>query len=122
MLRLFNKLRIGEKIGLGFGFVCILFLGVIWQHQVTLKRTLFEYQGLLDVFEVKKSAALNIGRFVLAARSAEKNFLIHRQLLDAVQVGQYVGQAQEEAFILEKIDVEGFEVGKRIISSHKKLP
>ena len=50
MLRLFNKLRIGEKIGLGFGFVCILFLGVIWQHQMTLKRTLSEYQGLLDVF------------------------------------------------------------------------
>jgi PAS domain S-box-containing protein len=114
MLRLFNKLRIGEKIGLGFGFVCILFLGVIWQHQMTLKRSLSEYQGLLDVFEAKKSFALNIGRFMLAARSAEKNFLIHRKPLYAARVGQYVGQVQEEANKLKKIDVEGFEVGKHI--------
>jgi methyl-accepting chemotaxis protein len=114
MLRLFNKLRIGEKIGLGFGFVCILFLGVIWQHQMTLKRTLSEYQVLLDVFEAKKSFALNIGRFTLAARSAEKNFLIHRKPLYAASVGQYVEQVQAEAFKLEKIDFEGSEVGKRI--------
>ena len=114
MLRLFNKLRIGEKIGLGFGFVCILFLGVIWQHQMTLKWTLSEYQELLDVFEAKKNFALNMGRFMLAARSAEKDFLIHRKPLYAVQVGQYVGQVQEEAIKLEKIDVEGLETGKRI--------
>ena len=114
MLRLFNKLRIGEKIGLGFGFVCILFLGVIWQHQMTLKRTLSEYQGLLDVFEAKKSFALNIGRFTLAARSAEKNFLIQRKPQYAASVGQYVGQVQAEASKLEKIDLEGLEVGRRI--------
>nr|MBC8463880.1 PAS domain S-box protein [Deltaproteobacteria bacterium] len=114
MLRLFNKLRIGEKIGLGFGFVCILFLGVIWQQQMTLKRTVSEYQGVLDVFEAKKSFALNIGRITLAARNAEKNFLIHKKPLYAKRVGQYVAQVQEEAFKLEKIGFESFEVARRI--------
>ena len=120
MLRLFNKLRIGEKIGLGFGFVCILFLGVIWQHQMTLQRTLSDYQGLLDVFEAKKSFALNIGRFTLAARSAEKNFLIHRKPSYAASVEQYVGKVQAEASKLEKIDFEGLEVGRRISDLIKK--
>ena len=31
-----RKLRIGEKIGFGFGIVGLLFLGVVWQYHDTL--------------------------------------------------------------------------------------
>jgi len=114
MVRFFNNLRIGEKIGLSFGLVGLLFLGVIWQYQMTLKQSLSDYQRLLDVFEVKKSLTLNIERFMLEARRAEKDFLIHRKEAAADEVTQYVGRIREEAVKLKKIDADAMAVGKQI--------
>jgi PAS domain S-box-containing protein len=114
MVRFFNNLRIGEKIGLSFGLVGLLFLGVIWQYQMTLKQSLSDYQRLLDVFEAKKSLTLNIERFMLEARLAEKDFLIHREVAAADKVTRYVGRIQEEAVKLKKIDADALAVGKQI--------
>ena len=118
MVRFFNNLRIGEKIGLSFGLVGLLFLGVIWQYQMTLKQSLSDYQRLLDVFEVKKSLTLNIERFMLEARRAEKDFLIHRKEAAADKVTQYVGRIREEAVKLKKIDADALAVGKQISMLH----
>lgn len=114
MVRFFNKLRIGEKIGLSFGLVGLLFLGVIWQYQTTLKQSLSDYQRLLDVFEAKKSFALNIERFMLEARRAEMDFLIHRKEAAVDRVAQYVGRVEDEAAKLKKIDAEALAVGDKI--------
>lgn len=114
MVRFFNNLRIGEKIGLGFGLVGLLFLGVIWQYQMTLKQSLSDYQRLFDVFEIKKSLTLNIERFMLEARQAEKDFLIHRKEAVADKVTQYVGRIRQEAVKLKKIDADALAVGKQI--------
>ncbi len=114
MVRFFNNLRIGEKIGLGFGLVGLLFLGVIWQYQMTLKQSLSDYQRLLDVFEAKKSLTLNIERFMLEARRAEKDFLIHRKQAATDNVTQYVGRIREEAVKLKNIDAEALAVGEQI--------
>lgn len=114
MVRFFNNLRIGEKIGLSFGLVGLLFLGVIWQYQMTLKQSLSDYQRLLDVFEFKKSLTLNIERFMLEARRAEKDFLIHRKEAAADKVTQYVGRIREEAVKLKKIDADALAAGKQI--------
>ena len=35
-----RSLRIGEKIGFGFGIVGLLFLGVIWGYHSTLQQAL----------------------------------------------------------------------------------
>jgi hypothetical protein len=114
MVRFFNNLRIGEKIGLSFGLVGLLFLGVIWQYQMTLKQSLSDYQRLLDVFEAKKSLTLNIERFMLDARLAEKDFLIHREAAASDKVTQYVGRIREEAAKLKKIDADAQTVSNQI--------
>jgi PAS domain S-box-containing protein len=114
MVRFFNNLRIGEKIGLSFGLVGLLFLGVIWQYQMTLKQSLSDYQRLLDVFEARKSLTSNIERFMLEARLAEKDFLIHREAAAADKVTRYVGRIREEAVRLKKIDADALIVGKEI--------
>ena len=114
MVRFFNNLRIGEKIGLSFGLVGLLFLGVIWQYQMTLKQSLSDYQRLLDVFEAKKSLTSNIERLMLEARLAEKNFLIHRQAAAAEKVTRYVDRIRQEAAKLKKIDADALTVGKQI--------
>jgi PAS domain S-box-containing protein len=114
MVRFFNNLRIGEKIGLSFGLVGLLFLGVIWQYQMTLRQSLSDYQRLLDVFEAKKSLTLNIERFMLEARLAEKDFLIHRESAAADKVTRYVGRIREEAVKFKKIDADALTVGKQI--------
>ena len=114
MVRFFNNLRIGEKIGLSFGLVGLLFLGVIWQYQMTLKQSLSDYQRLLDVFEAKKSLTSNIERVMLEARLAEKDFLIHREAAAADKVTRYVGRIRQEAVKLKKIDADALTVGKQI--------
>jgi methyl-accepting chemotaxis protein len=114
MFRFFNNLRIGEKIGLGFGLVGLLFLGVIWQYQMTLKQSLSDYQRLLDVFEAKKSLTLNIELLLLEARRAEKDFLIHRKEAAADKVTQYVDRIRQEAVKLKEIDADALAVGEQI--------
>ena len=114
MVRFFNNLRIGEKIGLGFGLVGLLFLVVIWQYQVTLVKSLSDYQRILDVFEAKKILALNIERFMLEARRAEKDFLIDRKEAAVDKVTQYVGRVREEAVKLKQIDADALIIGEQI--------
>jgi len=120
MVGFFNNLRIGEKIGLSFGLVGLLFLGVIWQYQMTLKQSLSDHQRLLDVFEAKKSLTLNIERFMLEARRAENDFLIHRKEAAVGRVTQYVGRVGEEVVKLKKIDAEALVAGEQI-SQYMKI-
>jgi len=114
MIRFFNNLRIGEKIGLSFGLVCLLFLGVIWQYQTTLKQSLSDYQRLLDVFAARKSLALNIERFMLEARRAEKDFLLHRKKAAIGRITLYIGRVREESVKLKQIDAQALVVGEQI--------
>ena len=103
MGNLFNKLRIGETIGLSFGLVGLLFLGVIWQYHSTLEQSLADYRRLGQVFEAKKSHALNIGRSMLAARRAEKDFLIDRKSKYVEEVQTQVDRVLAEAARLAAI-------------------
>ncbi len=79
MKRLSSQLRIGEKIGLGFVVVCLLFAGVVGYHHHTLRSVIGDYKHLLAVFETRKSLALAIEIEMAAARDAEKAFLIRHQ-------------------------------------------
>ena len=73
-----SKLRIGEKIGVGFALVGLLFVGVVWHDHRTLRAVLGDYHQLQAVFEVRKSLALEMEIEMAAARDAEKSFLIQR--------------------------------------------
>lgn len=114
MKKLFAKLRIGEKIGIGFGLVGLLFLGVIWQYQQTLRSTLADYQQLQEVFGAKKSHALAIEDSMLEARRAEKNFLLTKDERFVPEVAEHVARVMELDGELKKIDAQGAQTGQQI--------
>ena len=74
-----RKLRIGEKIALGFGLVGALFLGVFWQYHVVLGSTMADYQNLLDTYAARKHHVQTIERHILSARALGKEFIISRE-------------------------------------------
>ena len=114
MRKLFVKLRIGEKIGIGFGLVGLLVLGVIWQDHQTLQRALADYQQLQEVFGAKKSYALAIEDSMLEARRAEKNFLLSKDERFVAEVTEHVARVLELDVELKKIDAQGILTGQRI--------
>lgn len=79
MGRLSSRLRIGEKIGLSFGLVGLLFLGVIWHYHASLKQVLGGYERLYDIYETRKSHALEIEIHLAEMRWAESAFLMQRE-------------------------------------------
>ena len=97
--RLASKLRIGEKIGLSFGLVGLLFLGVVWHYQHSLHRVLEGYEGLHAVYETRKSYALDIEVQLAEMRQAESDFLIHREegFADAVASSAHALLASADA-------------------------
>ena len=80
MIDPFNRLRIGERIGISFGIVGLLFLAVIWQYHSSLERALGDYQMLQDVYEAEETHALAIENSMLEARQSEKDFLLTRDM------------------------------------------
>jgi HAMP domain-containing protein len=114
MRNLFVKLRIGEKIGIGFGLIGLLFLGVIWQYHQTLQRALSDYQQLQEVFGAKKSFALAIEDSILEARRAEKNFLLSKDERFVAEVAEHVARVLELDVELKRIDTQGALTGQRI--------
>lgn len=78
MKKLANRLRIGEKIVLGFGAVGLLFLGVIGYYHLNLRETIGSYQDLGRVYVAKQAHAFAIERQLLAMRSAADRFLLTR--------------------------------------------
>jgi len=114
MDKLVSKLRIGEKIGSGFGLVGMLFLGVIWQYNGTLQQSLADYQHLQDVFGAKKSHALAIESSMLGAQRSGMDFLIHRDELFAQDVNRHVEQVLQATSKLGAIDAAAEQTADQI--------
>jgi len=102
--RLFSRLRIGEKIAIGFAVVGLLLAGVIWHYHETLHSVLNDYQELQAVFEQRKSLALEIEIEMAAARDAEKNFLLHRREHFAQELRLHLQAVQQKVSALAAID------------------
>jgi CHASE3 domain sensor protein len=109
-----SKLRIGEKIGIGFALVGLLFVGVIWHDHRTLRSVLDDYHQLQAVFEVRKSLALEIEIEMAAARDAEKSFLIHRQERFASEVDQRLQNLHEKVTALAAVDQQSRQTADEI--------
>ena len=107
-----GKLRIGEKIGFGFGIVGLLFLGVIWQYHSTLAQALNEHRQLQDVHGARKTEATRIESSMLRAQHAEKGFLLSRDERLAHRVYSSLEQAQAAATRMKA--VEGEPVAERL--------
>jgi HAMP domain-containing protein len=104
--KLITHLRIGEKIAIGFGIVGLLFLGVIWQYQDTLNRTLNDYRQLQEIQAASKDRILSIKSELLQARLAEKRFRLKPDVQQAQVLRQHVAAARSEADSLATIDAE----------------
>ena len=104
MKRVVVKLRIGEKIAIGFGSIGLIFLVVIWQYHNTLRNALEDYRGLQNVHEAKKSHAMAIANGILSARVFERDFLIRRDLRSAEEVEREVARIHEESDKLRALD------------------
>ena len=112
MAYLLSRLRIGEKIGLGFGLVGLLFLGVIWQYHDTLGRSLADYRDLLETHHARKDLLLEIQAGMLDARRAEKNFLLHRDHTYAEEVSVRVDAVLALTQTLGRIDQDSAELAR----------
>ena len=112
MRKLLIQLRIGEKIGIGFGIVGLLFLGVIWQYQETLTRSLADYRQLQDFHAARKDRVLGIETELLQAREAEQEFRLKRHPLQAQSVAQHLGTARQHAGLLAEIDAQSATLAK----------
>jgi HAMP domain. len=99
----FSKLRIGEKIGLAFALVGLLFIGVVWHYHQTLATVLGDYRQL-QVFEVRKSLALEIEIELAAVRDAEKGFLIEHQEVFAEETDQRLQALNDKVAALAAVD------------------
>ena len=88
-----RKLRIGEKIGFGFGIVGLLFVGVIWGYHNTLQQALTDYRQLHDIHGARKSEAMLIESSMLRAQHAEKSFVLSRDEAYASEVDVNLQQA-----------------------------
>ena len=114
MGKIARSLRIGEKIGFGFGLVGAIFLAVIWQYHNTLQQSLESYQTLQNIHVAKKSDMLDIESGMREARRAEKDFLLYRKEEFARQVDDQLRQALLTAVDLGKIDAESLPTAERI--------
>ncbi len=114
MGNLFRKLRIGEKIGFGFGAVGLLFLGVIWQYHATLHQALSDYRQLHDVFGARKAQAMKIENSMLRAQHAEKSFVLTRDENDVEAVLRNLEQALGAADQMAAADAESAPVAEQM--------
>ncbi len=114
MNKVSSQLRIGEKAGLGFTLVGLLFIGVVWHYHQTLKSVLADYQQLQSVFEVRKSLALDIEIDMAEARDAEKDFLIHRQERFASEVDQHLQSMHAKVAALAAVDQPSRQTAEQI--------
>lgn len=86
-----GQLRIGEKIGLGFALVGLLYLAAIWQYHQGQDALIRDYGQLHFSFVARVNQAFAIQTHLHQARLAEGDFLLHRREAD---IGRVAEQAQ----------------------------
>lgn len=104
MKKLANRLRIGEKIVLGFGAIGLIFLGVIGYYQVNLRDSVDAYQELARVYGARQEHAFAIERQLLAMRSTADRFLLTRDSELAEKTLRHASALRDETEFLALTD------------------
>ncbi len=92
-----SRLRIGEKIGLGFALVGLLYLAAIWQYHQSQQALIRGHDQLHSLFVARVNQAFAIQGHLAQARQAEGQFLLYRQEADATQVGEQIRLLLEQS-------------------------
>jgi CHASE3 domain sensor protein len=109
-----SKLRVGEKIGIGFALTGLLFVGVVWHFHQTLQTVLADHQQLQSVFEARKSLALEIEVEMAGARDAERSFLLRHQESFAGEVDHRLQAMREKVAALAAVDPQSEQTAKAL--------
>ncbi len=99
-----TRLRIGEKIVLGFGAVGLMFLAVIWLYHASLRDIVTGYQGLQAVYGERQVRAFAIESRVTAMRSTADRFLLTRDPALVDQTLTAAAALRAEADALAEVD------------------
>ena len=100
----FRNLKLGAKLGVGFGVVGIMFIIVVFQYQRTLTDSIKGFETLLSYNEQMKSLISDVGRGMLESRRSEKDFLLRFDMKYLDRVTVKVGEIQQNINTL--IDLE----------------
>lgn len=84
-----SRLRIGEKIGLGFALVGLLYLAAIWQYHHGQNALIRDHGQLQSLFVARVNQAFAIQAQLNQARLAEGRFLRQRAEADAGRVEEH---------------------------------
>lgn len=88
-----SRLRIGEKIGLGFALVGLLYLAAIWQYHHSQDALIRDHGQLHSLFVTRVNQAFAIQAQLNQARLAEGRFLLQRSETD-------IGLVEEHSRVL----------------------
>ena len=91
-----SRLRIGEKLGLGFALVGLLYLAAIWQYHQGQAALVAGYEQLQSLFVTRVDRALAIQNHFNQARLAESRFLLQRHEADATQARREAQQLLQQ--------------------------
>lgn len=114
MTKLATRLRIGEKIGLGFGLVGLIFLGVIWNYNTNMRDTVAAQQEFTSVYGARQAHAFAIESRVTAMRGAADRFLLTRDTAFAEQALEQAAALRDQAALLAGIDSESKRTAEEI--------
>ena len=114
MDKISSKLRVGEKIGIGFALIGLLFVGVVWHFHHTLQSVLADHQQLQSVFEARKSLALEIEVAMAGARIAEGNFLLRHNERFAGEVDHRLQAMRDKVAALAAVDPQSQQTAKAL--------
>ncbi len=117
---MFNNLKIKYKLGLGFGFVILLFIGAlgIYRHANISSTTSFKNLMSTEV-EISNHAAL-LNEYMLQSRRNEKDFLLRLDKKYLARHGKNIAALVNEAGLLKKLAdkanlTEEAELAKKVI-------
>lgn len=116
MNKIATRLRIGEKIVLGFGATGLIFLGVIWYYHVSLRSVVENYQSLYGIYGARQSASFGIETHLISMLSAEDRFLLTRNLTLTDQVRHHASALEGQADRLADMDASSQRTARQIQS------
>ena len=114
MIRLATRLRIGEKMALGFGVLGLTFLAVIWHDRIVLDRVLADSTRLQSVYGARQAYAFEIERDLAAMRGAEQAFLARRQLAQADTLAREASRLEAATLALATLDARSAQTAEEI--------
>ncbi|MFE8032099.1 hypothetical protein [Thiohalocapsa marina] len=108
------RLRVGEKIGLGFGLVGAIFLGVLWFYHVSHDEIIADYRDLNQTYGARQVAAFAIESRLTAMRAAADRFSLTREETFAQEALRQADALRQQTEQLARVDQASRQTAEQI--------